>query len=152
MARSSLQITGLREAIHRVDEVGDRARRPEPALRAPGTRRALQEAERRRFSRYRFRPVTKAWLARKRREGLSTRTMQATGRLASALINANRSEGVRHTVYNNELTWGIVSGRSPVYYAKPLADAGRKAVVIDRVARIDIADRVEHFIAFGWSD
>lgn len=150
MPASTLKVTGLRETLLRIDEMGDRARHPEPALRAAGTRRALQESERRRFSRYRFRPDTKQWLARKRREGLSSRTMVASGRLRAALINANRSDGVILEVRNGLLTWGIVAGRSPIYYAKPLADQGRKAVAIDRLARVNITDRVENFIAFGF--
>lgn len=150
MPVSSVKVTGLRESLLLIDEVGDRARNPEPALRASGTRRALQESERRRFSRYRFRPDTKQWQARKRREGLSPRTMVASGRLRDALINANRSEGVIHTVRKGVLTWGIVAGRSPVYYAKMQADLGRKAVAIDRLARVDIVDRLENFIAFGF--
>lgn len=150
MPRGTLVVEGLPEAIHRLDAVGERARFPEPALRAPGTRRALQESERRRFTKYRFRPDTKAWVARKRREGLSTRTMQATGRLRSALENANYGEGVRQTVFRSMLTWGIRTGQSPVYYAAVQAKRGRQAVAIDRLARIDIAERVQHFIAYGF--
>jgi hypothetical protein len=150
--RATLQVEGLREAQRKIVDVGARARLPEPALRSPGTRRALQESERRRFSRYRFRPDTRIWVARKRREGLSSKTMIATGRLQSALENANYGEGVRQIVHGSMLTWGIKAGRSDVYYAAPLAKGGRKAVAIDRLARIDIAERVQHFIAYGFLD
>lgn len=152
MPRASLRIEGLKEAQLKVEKVGERARFPDMVLRSPGVRRALQESERRRFSRYRFRPDSKAWVARKRREGLSSKTMIATGRLKSALENANRSEGVIHEAYRSILTWGIVAGRSDVYYAAPLAKGGRSAVAIDRLARIDIAERVQHFIAYGFLD
>lgn len=147
--RSTLKITGIKEARARVDDVGDRARAPEPALRAPQTRLDLQMSERRRFTRYRFRPATKAWVARKRREGLSTRTMIASGRLSSALINAEAG-AVRFTVYNGVLTWGLRAGRSDTYYAQVQAARGRRVVVIDRIARASIAQRVEGFLAHGF--
>lgn len=149
-SRGSLLIEGLPEAIRRVDEVGHRARFPEPALRSPGTLMALQESERRRFSKYRFKADTRAWVARKRREGLSTKTMQASGRLKSALENANMGEGVRMTVFKSFLTWGIRAGSTDLYYAGIQAKRGRKAVAIDSLARIDIAERVQHFISYGF--
>lgn len=147
--RTTLAITGIREARERIDDVGDRARRPEPSLRAPGTRRDLQESERRRFTRYRFIPASREWVARKRREGLDTRTMHASNRLSSALINAE-SGSVRMTVFNGTLTWGLKAGRSNTYYAQVQAQRGRRAVVIDRPARANIAQRVESFIAHGF--
>jgi hypothetical protein len=147
--RSSLRVTGLREAVHRVDEVGERARRPEPALRAPGTRMDLQESERRRFNGYRFPADTKAWVARKRREGLDPRTMHASNRLSSALENADEGS-VRFTVYNATLTWGLRTGRSNTYYAQIQAARGRRVVVIDRPARVSITERVESFFAHGF--
>lgn len=148
--RGTLTVEGLPEAIHRIDEVGHRARNPEPALRSPATRLALQESERRRFSKYRFRPDTKEWVARKRREGLSTRTMQASGRLKSALESANYGEGVRHNVFRSTMTWGIRAGASGIYYGAIQAKRKRNPVAIDRIARIDIAERVQHFIAYGF--
>lgn len=148
--RGSLAITGLREAVTRVDEVGERARRPEPALRAPGTRFDLQESEHRRFTTYRWRPgITKEWRDRKRREGLDPRVMVASGRLESALENAEGG-AVRMTVFNATLTWGLRAGRSDFYYAQVQAKRGRKAVAIDRIARARIAQRVESFIAHGF--
>ena len=147
--RTTLRITGIREARDRIDDVGDRARRPEPALRAPSTKLDLQKSELRRFTRYRFRPASPEWVARKRREGLSTRTMIATGRLSSALINAEGGS-VRFTVFNGVLTWGLRAGRSDTYYAQIQAQRGRRVVVIDRIARQNIAQRVESFLAYGF--
>lgn len=149
--RSRLQIEGLREARHRVDAVGERARRPEPALRAPGTKFDLQMSERRRFSIYRFKPATKVWVARKRAEGLDTRTMHASNRLASALENAEGGS-IRLNVFNATLTWGLRQGRpgDPGFYAKVQAGRGRRAVVIDRTARRNITERVEAFLATGF--
>lgn len=143
-----LQVTGLREAIHRVDEVGERARRPEPALRSPEVLFELQEAERRKFATGRFKPDTKAWIDRKRREGLSTRTMVASGRAKAALENA--MPPVRRTVFNSMITWGIPPGRSDLYYLSVQAHRGRRAVVIDRPAREGVANRVQNFIAYGF--
>ena len=149
--RSTLRIEGIREARKRVDDVGDRARRPEPALRAPGTRMDLQMSERRRFTRYRFKSVTRDWRERKRREGLSTRNMQASGRLKSILENAEGGS-IRLNVFNGTLTWGLRSGGpgDPGFYAMVQAGRGRRAVVIDREARANIADRVETFLAHGF--
>jgi hypothetical protein len=147
--RSSLRITGLREARDRVDDVGDRARRPEPVLRSSQVRLTLQESARRRFTRYRFKPASPEWVARKRREGLDPRTMRATNRLSSALINAE-SGTVRLTVFNGVLTWGLRTGATPTYYAVVQAKRGRRAVVIDRPARKEITERVEGFVAYGF--
>lgn len=147
--RASLRIDGLPAARKRIDSMGDRARAPEPVLRSAGTKMDLQMSERRRFYSYRFKPASKEWVARKRREGLSPRTMIASGRLSSALINAE-SGSVRFTVFNSTLTWGLRQGRSQTYYAQVQAHRGRKAVVIDRPARASIANRVESFLAHGF--
>lgn len=147
--RSTLRVTGLREAQHRIDGVGLRARRPEPALRAPGTLLDLQTSEHRRFTKYRFRPATKEWVARKRKEGMDTRTMHASNRLSSALENAEAGS-VRFSVFNRTLTWGLRAGRSDTYYAQVQAARGRRAVFIDAIARHRIAQRVESFLAHGF--
>lgn len=143
-----LQVLGLREARLRIDEVGERARRPEPALRSPRTLFALQESERRKFSTGRFPRDSASWVARKRREGLSTQTMVATSRLKSALENS--TPPVRRTVFNAMITWGIPPGRTDLYYAGIQAARGRRAIVIDRIAREEIAGGVQEFIAYGF--
>lgn len=153
--RARLTVDGLKEAALRVDEVGDRARRPEPALRDDATLLDLQMSERRKFARGGWRKITPRWAQQKRAAGLDARTMRATGRLESALTNA--THGVRATVWNSTLTWGIRAGRSDIYYAQPLAKGvgtppkARRAVVIDKPARASIAARVEHFIAYGFT-
>lgn len=146
--RQSLRIEGLREARKRVDDVGARANAPEPALRSDAVLLALQMSERRKFATGRFKRDTKDWVDRKRREGLSPRTMQATGKLKSSLENATAP--VRRTVFNSSLTWGIAGGRTDLYYARVQAQRGRRAVVIDKVARVEIAERVERFLAHGF--
>jgi hypothetical protein len=148
MARQTLRIEGLREARKRVDDVGHRAAAPEPALRSDAVLMALQMGERRKFSTGRFPRDTKAWVDRKRREGLSPKTMQATGRLKSNLENA--TPPVRRTVFNSSLTWGIRGGRTDLYYARVQAQRGRRAVVIDKLARREVAQRVEDFLATGF--
>lgn len=148
MARQMLRIDGLPEARKRIDDVGERARRPEPFLRSDKVLLALQMSERRKFTTGRFKRDTKAWVERKRREGLSTRTMQATGRLRAALENA--TPPVRRTVFNSQLTWGIRGGRTDLYYARVQAQRGRRAVVIDKIARAEITDRGQDFIAHGF--
>lgn len=147
--RGTLRIEGIREARERLDDVGDRARRPEPALSAAATRRDLQESARRRFTGYRFKPASPEWVARKRREGLSTRTMIASTRLSSALINAEMGT-VRLNVFNGNLTWGLRSGTEVMRYAMVQAARGRRAVTIDRAARRSITERVEEFLAYGF--
>jgi hypothetical protein len=146
--RVLLRIEGLREARERIDDVGDRANRPEPALRSDRVLMALQMSERRKFSTGRFKRDTADWVARKRREGLSPRTMVATGRLKSSLENA--TPPVRRTVFNSTLTWGIRGGRTDLYYARVQAERGRRSVVIDKPARAEIAQRVEDFLANGF--
>lgn len=146
--RATLRIEGLREARKRIDDVGARAQRPEPALRSDDVLRALQMSERRKFTTGRFRRDTKAWVDRKRREGLSPRTMEATRRLRSALENA--TEPVRRTVFNSQLTWGMRGGSEVARYAAIQAGRGRRAVVIDRPARVRISERVEEFLARGF--
>lgn len=148
--RRSLQVEGLKEARTMIGEVGDRARRPEPALRDKETLFDLQEGERRLFASGKgLRADSPAWKKRKRELGLSPQKMVATGRLKSALENANASEGVRATVFNGVLTWGIRRGQSNVYYAQPQAKQGRRVVVIDKPSRESIAERVERFVAYG---
>lgn len=148
MARARLQVEGLREAAQRVDAVGERARRPEPALRADATKRDLQEGERRRFSHARgWRRITPEWAAEKRRRGLDPRIMRATGRLESILTNAPVGS-VRFDAYNGELRWGLV-WRSSAYYAAAQAKRGRRSVVVDKVARQAVAERVRRYIAEG---
>lgn len=147
-AVSRLQVFGLKEAMARVDAVGERARRPEPALRSPQVLFALQESERRKFATGRFKRDSKAWVARKRREGLSTRTMVATGRLKAALENA--TPPVRRTVFNAMMTWGIPGGRTDLYYAAIQRRHGRNAVVVDPLAREHIAGTVQEFLAYGF--
>lgn len=147
--RSTLRIEGLREARDRVDDIGDRARRPEPALSATATKFDLQMSERRRFTTYRFLRASPEWVDRKRREGLSPRTMVATGRLKSALENAEAG-AVRLNIFNGTLTWGLRQGAAPTYYAQIQAQRGRRTVVIDRLARRNIAGRVESFLAYGF--
>jgi len=146
--RQSLRIEGLREARKRIDDVGHRANAPEPALRSDAILLALQMSERRKFATGRFPRDTKAWVERKRREGLGNRTMVASGRLKAALENA--TPPVRRTVFNSSLTWGIRGGRTDLYYARVQATRGRRAVVIDKIARVEIAQRVETFLATGF--
>ncbi|WP_217913231.1 hypothetical protein [Miltoncostaea marina] len=150
MARASIRIEGLRDAMQRIDEVGERARRPEPALRAPETKFDLQLSERRRFSHARgWKRITPEWAAEKRRRGLDPRVMRATGRLESVLTNADAGD-IRFDAYNAVLRWGL-KWRSTAYYAAAQAKRGRRAVVIDRQARAAITERVQRYIAGEWS-
>jgi hypothetical protein len=146
--RQMLRIEGLHEARRRVDAVGDRAQRPEPVLRSDRVLMALQQSERRKFTTGRFKRDTRDWVERKRREGLSPRTMEATGRLRSALENAQAP--VRRTVFNSSLTWGMRGSSDVARYAAIQAQRGRRAVVIDRPARAEVAQRVEDFLADGF--
>lgn len=150
--RARLKIEGLKEAQLDVGELGDRARRPEPVLRADQTQLDLQQSERRKFARGGWRRDTPAWIREKRRRGLDPRTLRATGRLESALTNA--THGVKVTVWNSALKWGILAGRSSIYYAQALAKGSssmpaRRMVVIDRTAKDSITARVETYIADG---
>jgi hypothetical protein len=147
--RYRLVVDGAREAAKRIDDVGLRARRPEPALRAPATARDLMAGERRRFAQARgWRRIGAEWVAEKRRRGLDPRIMRATGKLEDALTNA--TGGVRATAFNAQLTWGIRAGQTDLFYAQVQARRGRRAVVIDPPAREAIAQRTQRFIAEGF--
>jgi hypothetical protein len=150
----SISVEGVREARERVGRVGSRARRPEPALRADGTRRDILAGERRAFETEgasagrRWRRLTPGWAAEKRRRGLDPRVLRATGRLRAA---ATSGGGMTFRVYNGQLWWGIPRGRSDLSYAMPLARGrrGRKMIVIDRVATDRIAMRIGRYVAEG---
>lgn len=146
-----LRVEGLKAAIDRIDLVGQRARAPEPALRARQTLHDLTASEQRKFARGGWRRDTPGWIAEKRRRGLDTRTLRMTGRLERALESG---AGLTFSAYNSTLTWGIPRGRSDLYYAQALAKGtsthpARRMVVIDRIARDRIAVRVERYIADG---
>lgn len=147
MPRASLRVEGLREAVQRLDEVGERARMVERPLRAPQTRRDLQASERRRFSHARgWKRITPEWAAEKRRRGLDPRVLRATGRLESILTNAPTGE-IRFSAGNGELRWGLRVSSEVGRYAAIQANQRRRAVVIDRAARVAINERVQRWIA-----
>jgi hypothetical protein len=147
--RATLKVDGLKEATLRLDDLGGRARHPQPALRHGNTTLDLQKSERRKFARGGWRKDSPRWIEQKRRAGLDTRTLRATGQLQSAMENA--THGVRATVVGPDLRWGLLRGRSDIYYAQALAlgPPARRMVVIDKTARDAIATRVQSFIAFG---
>lgn len=150
--RSRLRVDGLQEAVRRIDVVGERGRRPEPALRAQQTRRDLTASEQRRFASSRgWKRLTPGWVSEKRRRGLDPRILRATGRLERSLTSGT---GITFKAFNGTLTWGIPRGRSDLYYAQALAKGttsmpARRMVVIDRAARDRIAIRVERYVAYG---
>jgi len=143
-----LKVDGLKDAIERIDDVGDRARKPERALRSDATRRDLRASERRRFRHTRgWKRISPEWAATKRRRGLDPRVMRATGLLERTLTSARPGE-VRFTAFNATLTWGL-AWRSSAFYAAAQAKQGRRAVVIDKKARADISERVARYISTG---
>jgi hypothetical protein len=152
---SRLTVTGLKEATSRLDDVGLRARRPEPALRSDATLHALQDSERRKFNRGGWRRDTPKWIGQKRRRGLDARTLRATGRLEAALTSGKGRAGITFTAYNATLKWGIRPGRGDLYYAQSLAKGSghakvkRRMVVIDKPARGEINAIVGNYIATG---
>jgi hypothetical protein len=150
--RSRLRVEGLKEAVQRIDVVGDRGRRPEPALRANRTLQDLTASERRRFDSQRgWKRDTPAWIREKRRRGLDSRTLRATGRLERSLTSG---AGLTFKAFNGTLSWGIPRGRSDLYYAQALAKGtsstpARRMVVIDKTAKDRISIRVERYVAYG---
>lgn len=142
-----LRVDGLRDAIGMLDDVGERARRPEPALRARETLEDLHAAERRRWAR-RWKPISRDWAERKRRQGLDPRVMRATGALHDALTRGEGPPRVTFRAWDGVLSWGVAA-RSPVWYAAVQKKRGRNAVVIDVEARRRIASRVAVYIAEG---
>jgi len=152
--RSSLRVENLKAAQLRLDAVGTRAQRPEPALRAPGTLRDLVASEKRRFtSTIGWRRLTPKWVKEKRRLGLDPRILRATGKLEGALTGGSAA-GLTFRAWGGSLFWGIPRGRSDLYYAQSLAKnrpgrRGRKMVVIDKQAKTNIAIRVERYVQDG---
>jgi hypothetical protein len=155
--RARLEIEGIREARARTDQVGLRARRPEPALRSQMTRNDLLGSQRRQWASGGRAVGTgwpkdkPSWAAEKRREGLDPRVMRARGRLERV---ATTGEGFVFRAYNGTLWWGIPA-RSAEPYAEPLARGargrrGRRSVVIDPIAVSSIADRTGAYIADGF--
>lgn len=146
--RISIRVTGLRAAQTMIGDVGNRARAPEPALRTDRVMSILHMAEHRRFGQ-RFSPrATRAWAARKRREGLDPRMMRATGALERTLTRG-RPPDVAFKAYNSVLSWGL-KWRSPVWYAAVHQKRpGRRVVVIDKRAAGQITDIVTAYVATG---
>ena len=151
-----LRIEGFHTAAQRLDDVGDRARAPEPALRAPETLADLKAGQAKRFaSKAGWKPISPRWAQEKRRRGLDDRVMRMTGRLERALTQtADKAEGIVFHAYNKELRWGIKGGRTPLYYAAILARPGRnrparKVVVMRKETRIAIATRIETYVNTG---
>lgn len=150
--RAGLRVEGIREARAMIGAVGDRARRPEPPLRSVATHRDLYASEQRLFRMNgggRWRRPSGAWVAEKRRRGLDTRTLRATGNLEGFVTS---SAAMTFRAFNGTLSWGIPRGRSDVYYAHTLARdrrgrRGWRMVVIDTDARNRISIRVERYIA-----
>lgn len=123
-------------------------------MRSNSVKDDILESERRRFARGTgWRKDTPKWVAEKRRSGLDTRVMRATGHLERALTTG-ADPAITFQAFNSTLRWGIRAGRSDLYYAAPLARGTtrhppRRMVVIDQVARVRIAGRIEHYIATG---
>jgi hypothetical protein len=155
--RSRLEIEGLPAATRRFDDIGLRARRPEPALRSKATLGALKASEQRRFARGGWPRDTPKWIREKRRRGLSDKTLVATGRLERALESGAVAEGISFSAYDSTLYWGIKGGRTNIYYAHPLAKGvghkkvKRRMVTIDRQARVVIVTYVQNYIATGYA-
>lgn len=157
--RARLKVEGVSEHVVELGRIGDRARRPEPALRARQTREDLQDASRKRFRRG-LRRASRAWILEKQRRGLSTRTMHATGAAMLALTNnSGPARGaVTFNAFNAELRWGVKRGRSDLFYIQVHAggyttkkgrQAPRRVVVIDKPARESIAERVVTYVHTG---
>lgn len=152
--RATIRVENLKSAVRRIDDVGDRARRPERVLRSEVVKLDLLASEKRRFATNTgWRNDTPKWIAEKARRGLDPRTLRATGHLERALTTGDDPAIVR-SAYNGVLRFGIRPGRSDLYYAQALAKGkpgkrGRPMVRIDVLARDTTAGRVEHYIATG---
>lgn len=156
MPRARFQVEGLKEAVERVDDVGERARQPEPALRSDVVLGYLMAGEGRKFRRGGWQKDTPAWVARKRARGWQTRTLVKTGRLEDALVRLGPKghNDILFRAWNGELTWGIRPGRSDLYYSQALAKGVRgrrpsRMVLIDKETKQLIAAHVQKYIATG---
>jgi len=156
MPRARFQVEGLKEAVQRVDDVGERARQPEPALRSDTVLAALMSGEGRKFQRGGWPKDTRAWIDRKRRKGWPNRTLVATGRLENALVKLGPKghNDILFRAWNGELTWGIRQGRSDLYYSQALAKGVRgrrpsRMVLIDKQTKAEISAHVQKYVATG---
>lgn len=149
--RVTVRIDGIEDTRRRLDDVGLRAQRPEPVLRSPRVRRELTDSERRLFASNRFSRNTARWDRAKRRRGLSPKRMQASGRLRLLLTSPISGNNVEFKAYNGTLTWGIIGGRSSIYYGAIWAkrDPKRRVVKVDMVARGNIRGHVVRYIDTG---
>lgn len=153
MPTARVSVEGLKEARARVDDVGIRARQPEPVLRSPGVFADLLASEERRFgTNAGWRRDTSKWVADKQRHGWDQRTLRKTGELERQLTRGGPS--IVFTAWNGTMTFGVRGGRSTLYYAAPLArgargGAKRRMVRIDRVATYRISGRISRYITYG---
>lgn len=154
--RTRLTVEGIADAGAEFTAMGKRARRPEPALRAQATRRDLQAAAGRRFRRG-LRRDTPETILRKRRRGLSTRTLVATGAAEAAIVHNREpaASSVTFQAWDAELRWGL-RGRNALYYmvvhARGYTSGGRRVparrvIVVDRPARESVAGRVVRYVS-----
>ena len=148
--REGLVIEGREAAARRVQAVGTRAERQQirKAIYNKQTRDDLKESAKRQFERGNLKPASPEWVREKRMEGLDTRTMRASNRLYN-LITRRTTGKVRVSVAGGELTWGLRSGDEARYGAIQ-AEQGRRVVVIDYKAGVNIVQRVQQFLAYGF--
>jgi hypothetical protein len=151
-SRTYLRIEGLPQTRRMLTDVGDRGRRPEPALRSRATLDLLTRGEAEQFASGQGWPrENRAWASEKRRRGLDPRVMRATGRLERALTRGGGA-GLTHTAYDGVMRFGIPRGRSDIYYAQALAKRRRRryrSVVIRPATRDAIAFVVLRYIDVG---
>lgn len=147
--RYRIDVDGIVEARKRLDGVGERARRPEPALRSDAMRRAFNANEERVFAGNRFPRNTRKWDARKRRKGLSSKRMQASGLLRRILTTAAYRQSVHWHAFNGVLTAGLKDGPHVAHYASALVKRDRKRRVVKATRRFrpDAAAIVERYVA-----
>ena len=144
----TLTIIGLREVELDIGTIAERALRSSEAFAKREVLEALMDSERRLFRKSPWRPDTRKWQERKRREGKSTNTLVASGRLQRALETAT-PPAIR-TVLVAGMVWGIPGAKAgQLAYAYYQARQNRGAVDIDEIAVDVILSRVLRYLITG---
>lgn len=142
-----IDISGVTGTQMIVNAMEKRAIDPAPYLRSVEVKRQLEGSATRRMERGPFKPVSREWQSRKRREGLSPKTMHASERLAHALEHT--TSDVRLDTRRTTLVWGIQQNSDLWMRTHIQATRGRHAVVIDASAQKNIALGIASYIVSG---
>ena len=144
-----VEVNGVLSSQLMIDEMRERGMNVQPVLSSIAVKHALEDSGTRRMEHYPFKPVSLAWRRQKAKEGLSPKTMHASGRLARALEHIGPSD-VRVDARRTTLDFGIKPTSDLWMRAHIQASRGRRAVVIDAEASKNIALLIAQYVGYGY--